>query len=144
MIALDTNVLIYCCDERDPRRQQIALDLVAETTEGVLPWQVACEFIAASRKLADQGFTASQAWQRLAEFLGLLPLLMPTPAVLERRSLTPHRAAVGILGCDAGQRLHREWGQTPLLRGSAWPREDRVSGDHQPLRLIGTTAVQQG
>lgn len=88
MIALDTNVLIYCCDKRDPRRQQIALDLVAETTEGVLPWQVACEFIAASRKLADQGFTAAQAWQRLAEFLGLFPLLMPTPAVLERaRSL---------------------------------------------------------
>lgn len=88
MIALDTNVLIYCCDERDPRRQQIALDLVAETTEGVLPWQVACEFIAASRKLAGQGFTAAQAWQRLEELLGLFPLVMPTPAVLERaRSL---------------------------------------------------------
>jgi predicted nucleic acid-binding protein len=84
MIALDTNVLIYCCDKRDPRRQQIALDLVAKTTEGVLLWQVACEFIAASRKLAEQGFTAAQAWQRLAEFLGLFPLLMPTPAVLER------------------------------------------------------------
>ena len=35
MIALDTNVLIYCCDRRDPRRQKIALDLVADTTEGV-------------------------------------------------------------------------------------------------------------
>jgi predicted nucleic acid-binding protein len=84
MIALDTNVLIYCCDRRDPRRQQIALDLVADTTDGVLPWQVACEFIAASRKLAEQGFTAAHAWQRLAEFLALFPLIMPTPAVLER------------------------------------------------------------
>jgi predicted nucleic acid-binding protein len=84
MIALDTNVLIYCCDKRDPRRQKIALDLVADTTEGVLPWQVACEFIAASRKLAEQGFTAAHAWQRLAEFLSLFPLLMPTPVVLER------------------------------------------------------------
>jgi predicted nucleic acid-binding protein len=84
MIALDTNVLIYCCDKRDPRRQKIALDLVADTTEGVLPWQVACEFIAASRKLVSQGFTPAQAWERLAEFLGLFPLLMPTPAVLER------------------------------------------------------------
>ena len=55
MIALDTNILIYCCDSRDTRRQQIALDLVAGTTEGILPWQVACEFIAASRKLAEQG-----------------------------------------------------------------------------------------
>jgi predicted nucleic acid-binding protein len=34
MIALDTNVLIYCCDKRDPRRQKIAMDLVADTTEG--------------------------------------------------------------------------------------------------------------
>ena len=84
MIALDTNVLIYCCDKRDPRRQQLALDLVADTTNGVLPWQVACEFIAASRKLGEQGFTAAQAWQRLAEFLGLFPLIMPAPAVLER------------------------------------------------------------
>lgn len=69
MIALDTNVLIYCCDKRDARRQQAALDLVAATTDGILPWQVACEFIAASRKLAGQGFTAAHAWQRLAEFL---------------------------------------------------------------------------
>ena len=84
MIALDTNVLIYCCDRRDPRRQKVALDLVAATTEGVLPWQVACEFIAASRKLSEQGFTAAHAWQRLAEFLSLFPLVMPTPAVLER------------------------------------------------------------
>jgi len=37
MIALDTNVLIYCCDRRDPRRQQIALDLVADTADGILP-----------------------------------------------------------------------------------------------------------
>lgn len=84
MIALDTNILIYCCDRRDPRRQQIALDLVAATTNGVLPWQVACEFIAASRKLAEQGFTVAEAWQRLAEFLAIFPLIMPTPAVLER------------------------------------------------------------
>jgi predicted nucleic acid-binding protein len=84
MIALDTNVLIYCCDKRDPRRQQMALDLVADTTDGILPWQVAREFIAASRKLAEQGFTAAEAWQRLADFLALFPVIMPTPAVLER------------------------------------------------------------
>jgi predicted nucleic acid-binding protein len=84
MIALDTNVLIYCCDTRDPRRQQIALDLVADTADGILPWQVACEFIAATRKLGEQGFTPVEGWKRLAEFLALFPLIMPTPAVLER------------------------------------------------------------
>lgn len=84
MIALDTNVLIYCCDKRVLRRQQTALELVAATTDAVLPWQVAREFIAATRKLANQGFTPAHAWQRLAEFLALFPLIQPTAAILER------------------------------------------------------------
>jgi len=67
MIALDTNVLIYACDKADPRRHQIALDLVSNTTDAIILWQVACEFIAASRKLDRQGFTATNAWARLGE-----------------------------------------------------------------------------
>ncbi|MGO8732195.1 MAG: hypothetical protein ACLQVM_05325 [Terriglobia bacterium] len=43
MIALDTNVLLYACDRADSRRQQIAIDLVANSRDGVLLWQVACE-----------------------------------------------------------------------------------------------------
>jgi predicted nucleic acid-binding protein len=82
MIGVDTNVLIYACDQSDPRRQQIALDLVTNTEDGVLLWQVACEFIAASRKLRKQGFTSTDAWNRLAEFRDLLPLVMPSEAVL--------------------------------------------------------------
>ena len=46
MTALDTNVLIYACDKSDPRRQQIELELIATVTDGVLLWQVACEFVA--------------------------------------------------------------------------------------------------
>jgi hypothetical protein len=82
MIAVDTNVLIYACDQSDPRKQTIALDLIAESTDGVLLWQVACEFLAASRKLSKQGFTATQAWNRLFEFKDLLPLVLPTAANL--------------------------------------------------------------
>src|SRR5437870_7055055 len=77
MIALDTNVLIYACDKADPARQQIALDLISNTTDAVILWQVASEFIAASRKLDRQGFTAADAWARLSEFLGVCPLVMP-------------------------------------------------------------------
>ena len=76
MIGVDTNVLIYACDKADPRRQQIALDLVTNIDNGVLLWQVACEFISASRKLSKQGFTSTQAWNRLAEFQALLPLVL--------------------------------------------------------------------
>ena len=84
MIALDTNVLIYACDRSDSRRQQTAIDLVAGSPEGVLLWQVACEFIAASRKLSSQGFAAADAWSRLSEFLEVLPLVLPSPGVLQR------------------------------------------------------------
>jgi predicted nucleic acid-binding protein len=83
MIAIDTNVLIYACDRSDPRRQKIALDLIEEATDGVLLWQVACEFIAASRKLAKNGFTAQDAWNRLGEFMGVFPLIPPHADILK-------------------------------------------------------------
>jgi predicted nucleic acid-binding protein len=78
MIAFDTNVLIYACDQSEPYRQTIALDLIAASTDGVLLWQVACEFLAASRKLSKQGFTPPQAWNRLTEFRDVLPLILPS------------------------------------------------------------------
>jgi len=85
MIALDTNVLIYACDKADTRLQQIALDLISNTAEAVILWQVACEFIAASRKLDREGFAAAEAWARLSEFLDICPLVMPAGnTVLDR------------------------------------------------------------
>jgi len=84
MIALDTNVLIYACDRSNPERQQTATQLIERSTDGVLLWQVACEFVAASRKLSGQGFTASDAWSRLAEFHALFPLILPTAGALQR------------------------------------------------------------
>lgn len=84
MIAVDTNILLYACDHRDASKQQLAVELVESADHGVLLWQVACEFIAASRKLGPQGFTAVQAWERLRSFLILFPLVTPSPGLLER------------------------------------------------------------
>jgi predicted nucleic acid-binding protein len=84
MIAFDTNILIYACDKADLRRQQVALDLVSSASDGVLPWQVACEFVAASRKLRSQGFTPADAWGRLADYLALFPLILPAEGALDR------------------------------------------------------------
>jgi len=84
MNAVDTNVLIYRCDRRDMRRQQIATDLIGGLTDGVLLWQVACEFIAASRKLTEQGFTQELAWAHLGDFLDSFALILPSRAVLDR------------------------------------------------------------
>lgn len=84
MIALDTNVLIYACDKADPKRQRVALDLISNTVDGVMLWQIACEFVAASRKLRSQGFTTLDAWDRLADYLAIFPLIPPTVGALER------------------------------------------------------------
>ena len=84
MIALDTNILPYSCDKADPEKQNKALALIRSAAGGVLLWQVACEFVAASRKLAGQGFTSEAAWNRLAEFLALFPLVLPSRLALDR------------------------------------------------------------
>lgn len=65
MNAIDTNVWIYTHDPRDLRKQQIAQQLVVAARPFVLPWQIGCAFIAASRKLAALGFTENQAWAAL-------------------------------------------------------------------------------
>jgi predicted nucleic acid-binding protein len=82
MTAFDTNVLIYSCDQADVRRQRRAFEILSSSEDGVLLWQVAAEFVAASRKLAPQGFTPTQAWARLQEFMEVLPLMIPSPRVL--------------------------------------------------------------
>lgn len=84
MIAFDTNVLIYACDKRDSVRQAVAIELLEQTPEGAMLWQVACEFIAASRKLRNQGLSPVEAWDHLARFLRTFRLVLPSPGVLDR------------------------------------------------------------
>lgn len=85
MNAIDTNVLIYAYDQRDPRKSSIAQDLLADIQPFALIWQVGCEFIAASRKLAQFGFTENDAWAALDEALGTADeLIVPSAAVWSR------------------------------------------------------------
>lgn len=84
MNAVDTNVLIYVHDPRDAGKQQAADALVQSIIDGVLLWQVACEFIAASRKLEHLGFSPDKAWQELHRLRGLWTTKLPSWAVIER------------------------------------------------------------
>ena len=99
MTAFDTNILIYSCDRSDIRRQHCAFDVLAAAKDGVLLWQVAAEFIAASRKLASQGFTPADAWARLDELMDLFPLVVPSPRVF-KHAQTLH-SSQGISFWDA-------------------------------------------
>jgi predicted nucleic acid-binding protein len=62
MNAVDTNVLIYAQDPRDATKRDCANSLVTNLSNCALLWQVACEYIAASRKLAPFGFSYADAW----------------------------------------------------------------------------------
>ena len=80
MNAIDTNVLLYACDKSDARRH--ARSIIEQTHGGVIPWQVAAEFVAAARRMEQRGFTREIAWAQMDGFLRVYRLVLPTPAVL--------------------------------------------------------------
>src|SRR5205823_12227238 len=81
MNAVDTNVLIYA---RDPAKQATADALLRSLTDAVLLWQVACEYIAAARKLEPLGFTRAQALSDVADMRAAWYAVEPTWAVMDR------------------------------------------------------------
>jgi len=84
MNAVDTNILIYVNDPRDPVKQDIAISLVSALTEGVLLWQVACEYLAASRKLESLGYNRAQAYQYIRDLQQVWYTAIPTWGVIDR------------------------------------------------------------
>jgi predicted nucleic acid-binding protein len=77
MNAVDTNVLLYIRDPNDPEKQQIAVDLVRSLPDGVLLWQVAGEYIHASRKLKSTGYTQTKAWEDMKKFQFFWTTILP-------------------------------------------------------------------
>lgn len=84
MRAVDTNVLIYVHDPRDPVKQAKASALVVSLADGVLLWQVACEFVAASRKLVVSGYNQAQAFRDLARLRTVWTTSLPSTDVLDK------------------------------------------------------------
>jgi predicted nucleic acid-binding protein len=84
MNAVDTNILIYTHDPRDAVKQNKAVNLVASLTDGVLLWQVACEYVAASRKLAAHGLNQQKAFDALQRLRNTWKPVFPTWTVLDK------------------------------------------------------------
>lgn len=82
MNAVDTNILIYTHDPRDPLKQAAAVALVGSLPDGV--WQVACEYVAASRKLTAYGHNQAAAWRELRRLRGTWTTAVPLWEVAER------------------------------------------------------------
>jgi predicted nucleic acid-binding protein len=66
MNAVDTNILIYSHDPRDPAKRATAISLLGSLTDPVLLWQVAVEYLAACRKLEPHGYSLAQGWQDIS------------------------------------------------------------------------------
>lgn len=116
MNAVDTNVLIYVHDARDPKKQATSEALVRTVPDAVLLWQVACEYIAASRKLEQFGYSRARAWQDVGKLQLLWGTVLPTWDVfsraedlMRRRSLSSWDALLVAACLEAGvTRLYTE------------------------------------
>jgi len=84
MRAVDTNILIYVNDQRDPAKQAIAATLVSSLTDGALIWQVACEYLAASRKLVVLGYDRVQSYQYIRDLQQVWYSVLPSWTVIDR------------------------------------------------------------
>jgi predicted nucleic acid-binding protein len=96
MNAVDTNVLIYARDPRDSVKQRTAISLISATTDGVLLWQVACEYVAASRKLEKYGYDQTQAIADLADMRGAWRTVLPQWETFDRAERLLHKYSLSF------------------------------------------------
>jgi predicted nucleic acid-binding protein len=89
MNAVDTNVLVYSLDRHEPAKQlkaqQLLQQLRAAPEPTFLLWQVLGKFVQQLRRWRDQGqLTPVEFLHQVQAFRHLFPLVIPTPAVLDR------------------------------------------------------------
>jgi predicted nucleic acid-binding protein len=84
MNAVDTNVLLYAHDPRDPAKQSAAQSLIQSLSDGVLLWQVACEYLSASRKLRAYGYGIDDALRDVQGFRLVWTTILPNWDVLDK------------------------------------------------------------
>ena len=92
MIAIDTNVILYAIDSRDLNKRAAARALLRQLgtppNSGVLLWQVYAELAKQLRAWRDAKRISARALARYLHVIRrLFPLVMPTPAVLDRALL---------------------------------------------------------
>jgi predicted nucleic acid-binding protein len=109
MNAVDTNVLVYLHDPRDQAKQLTAASLVASLTQAVLFWQVACEYIAAARKLKPVGVPEQEIWRNLRLLQRSWRLILPewshldrAEQLLQQRSLSFWDALIIAVALESG------------------------------------------
>jgi predicted nucleic acid-binding protein len=85
----DTNILVYSLDRHEPAKQVKAQQLLQRLRVAPEPtfllWQVVGELVQQLRRWRDKGkLTQAQLDQHVQVYRHLFPLVLPTPAVLDR------------------------------------------------------------
>jgi predicted nucleic acid-binding protein len=132
---VDTNVLVYRYDPRDPRKQGIARDLLrAGIVDDSLrvPHQAIVEFVAAVTRPLRGGpplLSDAEARREAEELLGEFPILYPDEATV--RLALRGAAAYGLCWFDAHLWAYAEHFGLPVL----------LSEDFQTGRVYGTVRI---
>ena len=116
MNAVDTNILVYVHDNRDVTKQRVAAQLVETLEDGVLLWQVACEYLNVSRRMEVTGHGLPQAFRRIQYLRRMWYFIEPQEPVidlamelLDRYSLSFWDSLIAAACLNAGvERLYTE------------------------------------
>jgi len=84
MNAVDTNVLFYAHDAREGAKRATAASLIDSLDDAALLWQVACEYLSASKKLEPTGYSREQAWQDIRDLRLVWTTVLPSWESLDR------------------------------------------------------------
>jgi predicted nucleic acid-binding protein len=96
MNAVDTNVLLYSIDQRDLVKQARARELLRGLADGVLLWQVGCEFVASAARFERLGLTRERAWDRLRDMRAMLHVVMPGEGTWDRAEVLQQKHQVSF------------------------------------------------
>lgn len=119
---VDTNLLIYPLDARDPRKQQLAASLLlklAQEGRAALPVQALSEFASVTLRRLEPPLGPQQVEREIERLMLAFPVLpLTAPVVLEAlRGVTQHRLSYYDAQVWATARLY----QVPLVLSEDFP-----------------------
>lgn len=86
MNAIDTNVLVYAHDPKDPTKQNRARQLIQTLPDALLLWQVVTEYLSVIHRMKNKGMAVDprDAFVKVRELSQLWPLRLPTAGLIEK------------------------------------------------------------
>ena len=133
---VDTNILVYLCDPRDPRKRVVALEILREGEKSGdlrIPHQALVEFVNSVTRLRGQPepiMTLGAATRQVELFMLEFPVLYPNESVFRMALLG--KAAYGLPWYDAHLWAYAEHYGLPEI----------LSEDFEHGRSYGTVRIR--